>query len=537
MHGMTLGMPALVGLIGVALAFDFLNGLHDAANSIATIVSTRVLRPVTAVFWAAFFNFIAFLVFGLHVANTVGNGLVAPAIVDAQVVFGALVGAITWNVITWVLGIPSSSSHALIGGLVGAGVAKAGPGAIIWGGLNTVIAAIVLSPLTGFLLALLFVLITSWLSVRSRPFAVDHRFRLLQFISSALLSLGHGGNDAQKTMGIITVLLFSQGVLHGDFHVPLWVVLVLPGDDGARHIQRRLADRSHDGIEDYRPEANSGLLRRDGWGAGPVRSYLARRAGIHHAHGHRLDHRRRRRAPHIRRSLGRRARHRGRVGHHAPRIGRRGGRLLLGSHGVRTVKAPASLGARIAGPPLPDRRLAAIRRLATHVAETVEAGFALRLWNGETVPLGPDARSDLVVAIRSPAAITRLLRRPRLTTLIELLAKGRSRSRAGHCSTSRPIAAPRAAEWRAGSTSGCWSGPCFLSCSARGDGFRRPPTPTAARHERAGKRDDAALVQFHYDLSNDFYALFLDPEMQYSCAYFPAWKTPGSSRRSRPSWT
>jgi PiT family inorganic phosphate transporter len=224
-HGMTLGMPALVGLVGVALAFDFLNGLHDAANSIATVVSTRVLRPVTAVFWAAFFNFIAFLVFGLHVANTVGNGLIAPAVVDAQVVFGALAGAITWNVITWVLGIPSSSSHALIGGLVGAGVAKAGPGAILWGGLNTVAAAIVLSPLTGFLLALLLVLITSWLSVRARPFAVDHRFRLLQFVSSALLSLGHGGNDAQKTMGIITVLLFSQGVLVGDFHVPLWVVL------------------------------------------------------------------------------------------------------------------------------------------------------------------------------------------------------------------------------------------------------------------------------------------------------------------------
>ena len=225
MHGTTLAAPVLIGLILVALAFDFLNGLHDAANSIATVVSTRVLRPVTAVFWAAFFNFVAFLVFGLHVANTVGNGLVASAIVDAQVVFGALVGAITWNVITWVLGIPSSSSHALIGGLVGAGVAKAGPGAIIWGGLNTVIAAIVLSPLMGFVLALLLSLVTAWTSVNARPFAVDHRFRLLQFVSSSLLSLGHGGNDAQKTMGIITVLLFSQGMLQGEFHVPLWVVL------------------------------------------------------------------------------------------------------------------------------------------------------------------------------------------------------------------------------------------------------------------------------------------------------------------------
>ncbi|KAA5613513.1 inorganic phosphate transporter [Rhodovastum atsumiense] len=219
---MTLATAALIGL---ALAFDFLNGLHDSANSIATVVSTRVLRPSFAVIWAAFFNFIAFLFFGLHVANTIGNGLVAGGLVDPAVIFGALTGAIVWNVLTWLLGIPSSSSHALIGGLVGAAMAKAGPGAVIWGGLSTVASAIVLSPVTGFLLALLLVLAVSWASVRTTPFAVDRRFRVLQFVSSSLLSLGHGGNDAQKTMGIITVLLFSQGVLQGEFHVPLWVVL------------------------------------------------------------------------------------------------------------------------------------------------------------------------------------------------------------------------------------------------------------------------------------------------------------------------
>jgi PiT family inorganic phosphate transporter len=215
----------LVFLIGVALLFDFLNGLHDSANSIATVVATRVLRPLTAVLWAAFFNFIAFTVFGLHVAATMGSGVVDSNIVDPAVIFGALSGAISWNVLTWWLGIPSSSSHALVGGLVGAAMAKAGPGAVLWGGLGTIGSAIVLSPLIGLLLAMLLVLAVSWLAVRSTPFTVDRRFRVLQFVSSALLSLAHGGNDAQKTMGIITVLLYSQHMLNGPFHVPLWVVL------------------------------------------------------------------------------------------------------------------------------------------------------------------------------------------------------------------------------------------------------------------------------------------------------------------------
>src|SRR5215216_1994195 len=220
-----ISFPVLLGLIFVALAFDFLNGLHDAANSIATIVSTRVLRPRYAVIWAAFFNFIAFLFFGLHVAATIGTGIVAAEIVDAAVIFGALMGAISWNLITWWAGIPSSSSHALIGGLVGAGVAKAGTGALVLTGLTKTIAAIVLSPLAGFLLALLLVLVVSWLMVRSSPHAVDVIFRTLQFISASMYSLGHGGNDAQKTMGIIAVLLFSQGYLGSEFYVPLWVIL------------------------------------------------------------------------------------------------------------------------------------------------------------------------------------------------------------------------------------------------------------------------------------------------------------------------
>src|SRR6266480_2213804 len=220
-----LGFLALLALISVALVFDFLNGLHDAANSIATVVSTRVLRPQYAVMWAAFFNFVAFLFFGLHVAQTVGTGIVAAEVVDAVVIFGALMGAIVWNLLTWWLGIPSSSSHALIGGLAGAGVMKAGLAAIVWTGLSVTAAAIVLSPLLGFFLALLLVLIVSWTFVRALPSAVDNTFRTMQLASAALYSLGHGGNDAQKTMGIIAVLLFSQGLLGESFYVPFWVVI------------------------------------------------------------------------------------------------------------------------------------------------------------------------------------------------------------------------------------------------------------------------------------------------------------------------
>ena len=225
MDAAALGLPILVALIAIALLFDFLNGLHDAANSIATVVATRVLRPQTAVLWAAFFNFIAFAVFGLHVAQTVGTGIVSAGVVDGSVIFGALTGAIVWNVVTWAAGIPSSSSHALIGGLTGAAVAKAGLAAVVYGGLGITALGIVLSPLLGFVLAQVLVVVVHWTSRRSPPFAVDRRFRVLQLFSAALYSLGHGGNDAQKTMGIIAVLLYSQGLLGAQFHVPFWVVI------------------------------------------------------------------------------------------------------------------------------------------------------------------------------------------------------------------------------------------------------------------------------------------------------------------------
>ncbi len=215
----------LWSLVAVALLFDFLNGMHDAANSIATIVSTRVLSPRAAVVWAAAFNFIAFLFFGLHVAKTVGAGIVSVDIVTDRVILGALGGAIVWNIVTWLAGIPSSSSHALVGGLVGAGLAKAGFKAIVWQGVSKTAAGIVVSPAFGFILALALVLAVSWIFVRTRPSAVDRLFRSLQFVSASLYSLGHGGNDAQKTMGIIAVLLYVHSGGHGGFHVPLWVVL------------------------------------------------------------------------------------------------------------------------------------------------------------------------------------------------------------------------------------------------------------------------------------------------------------------------
>jgi inorganic phosphate transporter, PiT family len=215
----------IVALVAVALVFDFLNGLHDAANSIATVVSTRVLSPSIAVVWAAFFNFIAFLFFGLHVAQTIGTGLIAPEVVDARVIFGALMGAITWNLFTWWGAIPSSSSHALIGGLVGAGTAKSGLSAVVWPGIIKTVGAIVWSPLLGFALALLLWLAVTWLLVRSTPFAVDKKFRVLQLGSAALYSIGHGANDAQKTMGIIAGLLYAENLLGSDFYVPFWVVL------------------------------------------------------------------------------------------------------------------------------------------------------------------------------------------------------------------------------------------------------------------------------------------------------------------------
>lgn len=221
----SLALPLLVGLIALALAFDFLNGLHDAANAIATVVSTRLLSPLTAVAFAAFGNFAAYWIVGLHVAETVGKGIIDKDVVTPAVVFGALVGAMVWNVLTWLKGIPSSSSHALIGGLLGAGISHAGFGAVESAGTIKTVAAIVLSPLIGFLLAMLLMLLTSWLFRGVQPRRANGAFKSLHLLSSAAYSISHGGNDAQKTMGIIAVLLYSTGHLGGAFHVPEWVVL------------------------------------------------------------------------------------------------------------------------------------------------------------------------------------------------------------------------------------------------------------------------------------------------------------------------
>jgi PiT family inorganic phosphate transporter len=225
METAALGLPLLIALVAIALVFDFFNGMNDAGNSIATIVSTRVLKPQYAVIWASFFNFIAFIFFGLHVAQTIGTGIIDVDLVTPRVIFGALVGAIAWDAITWSIGIPASSSHALIGGLLGAGVAKAGFSAVVWGGVWKTSIAIVLSPLIGFSLALLLMFIVSWLFVRTTPYTVDRNFRMMQFVSASLISLGHGGNDAQKTMGIIAVLIYSQGYMGDTFHIPFWIVL------------------------------------------------------------------------------------------------------------------------------------------------------------------------------------------------------------------------------------------------------------------------------------------------------------------------
>jgi PiT family inorganic phosphate transporter len=211
--------------IGVALLFDFLNGFHDAANSIATIVSTRVLKPHWAVLWAAFFNFIAFMFFHLQVANTIGTGLVDPSIITIGVVFSALFGAVFWNLFTWYFGLPSSSSHALIGGILGASIVKAGVSHLKLFGISKVLLAIVISPLLGFVLGLFLIFIISYFFHAFTPHKIDVWFRKCQLVSSALISLGHGGNDAQKTMGIIAILLFSAGMLGDTFYVPLWVII------------------------------------------------------------------------------------------------------------------------------------------------------------------------------------------------------------------------------------------------------------------------------------------------------------------------
>ncbi len=212
-------------LVFLALLFDFLNGFHDSANSIATIVSTRVLTPQKAVLWAAFFNMAAFFFFSHHVAETMGKGIIDIAIVDNHIIFGTLMGACIWNIITWYFGLPTSSSHALIGGLVGAALVKTGPSALVWKGILKTVAFIFISPAVGLILGVGFGILVYWFFRKSSPLQVDHLFRKGQLLSAALYSLGHGGNDAQKTMGIIASLLFSSGLLGKEFHIPIWVGL------------------------------------------------------------------------------------------------------------------------------------------------------------------------------------------------------------------------------------------------------------------------------------------------------------------------
>ena len=225
MQTLNISIYVLGFLIILALLFDFMNGFHDAANAIATVVSTGVLRPSQAVAMAAFFNVLAIAVFQLKVATTVGKDTIDPMVVDHYVVFGALVGAITWNFITWFYGIPSSSSHALIGGLVGAAVAKAGTGALISAGLIKTVVFIVLSPLLGFFFGSLMMLVVAWVFVRSTPQRIDKWFRRMQLISASMYSLGHGGNDAQKTMGIIWMLLIASGAAAASDPLPTWVIV------------------------------------------------------------------------------------------------------------------------------------------------------------------------------------------------------------------------------------------------------------------------------------------------------------------------
>ncbi len=219
------GLGVIVGIIFVALVFDFLNGFHDAANSIATVVSTRVLTPQQAVLWAAFFNFVAAFLLGTQVAKTIGSGMIDISVVNTRVILAGLLGAITWNLVTWYFGLPVSSSHALIGGYAGAAVAKAGFSAIVPAGWIKTLAFIVLAPLIGLILGLGLMIGVTWIFRRWHPSRLDRLFRRLQLVSAGLYSLGHGGNDAQKTMGIITGLLVSSGQLHA-FKVPLWVILL-----------------------------------------------------------------------------------------------------------------------------------------------------------------------------------------------------------------------------------------------------------------------------------------------------------------------
>ncbi len=303
-------MAVVISIVVIALVFDYINGFHDAANSIATVVSTRVLSPRMAVAWAAFFNFVAFIFFPLHVANTIGKGIIDPHIVDNTVVAAALIGAIGWNLITWWYGIPSSSSHALMGGLIGAGISKGGTSVLGWAKITQTAVFIILSPIIGLLVGGALLVAVAWILRRFTPGKVDRWFRRLQLVSAALFSLGHGGNDAQKTMGIIAVLLYANGLTGATFEVPFWVVLVCALAMGLGTLIGRLAHRAHDGDELDQAQTGAGLLRRDGRRVDAVPGHGAGRAGVDDAHHHGRDRRRRLGDAAERRALGRGAAHR-----------------------------------------------------------------------------------------------------------------------------------------------------------------------------------------------------------------------------------
>ena len=287
---MPVSFTFIVVVVMVALLFDFINGFHDAANSIATIVSTQVLKPQTAVFWAAFFNFVAFLFFGLSVAATIGKGVVDPSVVDPLVVLAALVGGVGWDLITWYYGIPSSSSHALIGGLAGAAVAKAGVKSLIASGFTKIMLSIVLSPVLGFILAFFFMSLVSFFLARTSPMKINRWFRILQFGSASLYSLGHGGNDAQKTMGIIAVLLFSAGLSGPTFHVLFLGCARLSCSNGTGNALRGVANSAHHGHEDHKAKTGRRLLRGNRGRNHFVSGHLSGHSGVHNAYDYRINH-------------------------------------------------------------------------------------------------------------------------------------------------------------------------------------------------------------------------------------------------------
>ena len=369
---MDTNLLAVATLIVVALVFDYINGFHDAANSIATVVSTRVLTPGKAVIWAAFFNFVAAFTFGTAVASTVGSGLVDVTVVSFSVIFAGLTGAIVWDLITWYYGLPTSSSHALIGGYAGAAVIKAGWTAIIVSGWTKTLLFIVLAPMIGMTLGFLLMVAIMWVCSGTSPGRVDHWFRRLQLVSAAAYSLGHGGNDAQKTMGIIAGALFAGGYLNlvdGKLPIPFWVIMSRARRHRARHAVGRLADHPHDGVAHHQAHPGWWFRRGDRRSDLAVHGHSPWRAGQHHAHDHGRDHRCRVDPAPVGRALGCGGKDHLGVGAHHTRVGVHRRRRLLGrgEHhravaGFSLVQQPQSAASSTVKIAPPSRRFAALTR-------------------------------------------------------------------------------------------------------------------------------------------------------------------------------